>query len=70
MNPDILGQGWAILHSSGHNTWLVGFNAEQDDVGNNGRVNDPPAGLKQMPGYSTTKGSSECIPAWRGRRLD
>jgi len=24
------------------------------------------AGLKQMPGYSTARGSSECIPAWRG----
>jgi hypothetical protein len=45
---------------------LVGMNAEQDDVGNNAKVNDPLAQLKQALGYSTAKGSSECIPAWRG----
>ena len=27
-------------------TWLVGMNAEQDDVGNNAKVNDPLAPLK------------------------
>ena len=47
-------------------TLLVGMNAEQDDVGNNAKVNDPLAPLKTMLGYSTAKGSSECIPAWRG----
>ena len=47
-------------------TWLVGFNAEQDDVGNNARVNDPLAQLKTILGFSTAKGSTECIPAWRG----
>jgi len=47
-------------------TWLVGFNAEQDDVGNNAKVNDPLAQLKTILGYSTAKGSTECIPAWRG----
>ena len=47
-------------------TWLVGFNAEQDDVGNNPKVNDPLAPLKVALGYSTAKGSTECIPAWRG----
>ena len=47
-------------------TWLVGFNAEQDDVGNNPRVNDALAPLKQALGYSTAKGSSECVPGWRG----
>ena len=47
-------------------TWLVGFNAEQDDVGNNGKVNNPLAPLKTILGYSTAKGSTECIPAWRG----
>jgi hypothetical protein len=45
---------------------LVGMNAEQDDVGNNSKVNDPLAPLKQALGYSTAKGSTECIPAWRG----
>jgi hypothetical protein len=47
-------------------SWLVGMNAEQDDVGNNARVNDPFAGLKTALGYSTAKGSTECVPAWRG----
>ena len=47
-------------------TWLVGFNAEQDDVGNNPKVNDPLAPLKTALGYSTAKGSTECVPAWRG----
>jgi len=47
-------------------TWLVGMNAEQDDVGNNAKVNDALAPLKLALGYSTAKGSTECIPAWRG----
>jgi hypothetical protein len=47
-------------------TWLVGMNAEQDDVGNNAKVNDPLAPLKTALGYSTAKGSTECVPAWRG----
>jgi hypothetical protein len=47
-------------------TWLVGFNAEQDDVGNNPKVNDPLAGAKMLLGYGTAKGSTECVPAWRG----
>jgi hypothetical protein len=42
------------------------MNAEQDDVGNNPDVNDPLAPLKLALGYSTAKGSSECVPAWRG----
>ena len=47
-------------------TLLVGMNAEQDDVGNNAKVNDALAPLKVALGYSTAKGSTECIPAWRG----
>ncbi|MBI3154736.1 MAG: hypothetical protein HYZ20_04955 [Burkholderiales bacterium] len=47
-------------------SWLVGFNAEQDDVGNNPKVNDALAPLKMALGYSTAKGSTECIPGWRG----
>jgi len=47
-------------------SWLVGMNAEQDDVGNNARVNDPLAATKLALGYSTAKGSTECVPAWRG----
>lgn len=47
-------------------SWLVGFNAEQDDVGNNAKVNDALAPLKTALGYSTAKGTTECVPAWRG----
>jgi len=47
-------------------SWLVGMNAEQDDVGNNAKVNDALAPLKTALGYSTAKGSTECVPAWRG----
>lgn len=47
-------------------SWLVGMNAEQDDIGNNARVNDALAPLKTALGYSTAKGSTECIPGWRG----
>ena len=47
-------------------SWLVGMNAEQDDVGNNPKVNDALAPLKTALGYSTAKGSTECVPAWRG----
>jgi len=38
---------------------LVGLNAEED-------YPDPLADAKQMLGYSTAPGSSECLPAWRG----
>ena len=43
-------------------TWLVGFNAEEgfEDV------DDPLAPLKLALGYSTARGSTECVPAWRG----
>jgi hypothetical protein len=43
-------------------TWLVGFNAEEgfEDV------DDPLAPLKIALKYSTAKGSTECVPAWRG----
>ncbi len=47
-------------------TLLVGMNAEQDDVGNNAKVNDALAPLKTALGYATAKGTSECVPAWRG----
>ena len=47
-------------------SWLVGMNAEQDDLGNNPKVNDALAPLKTALGYSTAKGSTECVPAWRG----
>ncbi|MDM0110273.1 DUF6351 family protein [Variovorax sp. J22R24] len=48
-------------------TWLVGMNAEENpDGGPNPRVNDALAPLKIALGYSTAKGSTECVPAWRG----
>jgi hypothetical protein len=43
-------------------SWLVGMNAEQGFA----RVNDPFAQLKSALGYSTSPGSTECVPAWRG----
>lgn len=48
-------------------SWLVGMNAEENpDGGPNARVNDALAPLKIALGYSTAKGSTECVPAWRG----
>ncbi|MBS0455509.1 MAG: hypothetical protein JSS14_29765 [Proteobacteria bacterium] len=48
-------------------TWLVGMNAEENpDGGPNPKVNDALAPLKKALGYSTAKGSTECVPAWRG----
>jgi hypothetical protein len=63
---DATDRGNAKWRTTKNRTWLVGFNAEQDDVGNNAKVNDPLAPLKVALGYSTAKGSTECIPAWRG----
>ncbi|WP_417512609.1 DUF6351 family protein [Marinobacter sp.] len=40
-------------------SWLVGLNATDAYA-------DPFAGAKQMLGYSTAPGMTECIPAWRG----
>ncbi len=48
-------------------TWLVGMNAEENPAGGpNTKVNDALAPLKLALGYSTAKGSTECVPAWRG----
>ncbi|MGR4869275.1 DUF6351 family protein [Variovorax sp. LARHSF232] len=48
-------------------SWLVGMNAEENPEGGpNPRVNDALAPLKTALGYSTAKGSTECVPAWRG----
>lgn len=48
-------------------SWLVGMNAEENpDGGPNTRVNDALAPLKIALGYSTAKGTTECVPAWRG----
>lgn len=60
---DRLNPKWRVTKQR---SWLVGMNAEQDDVGNNAKVNDALAPLKTALGYSTAKGSSECIPGWRG----
>ena len=43
-------------------SWLVGMNAEEGFA----KVDDPLAPLKTALGYSTAKGSTECVPAWRG----
>jgi hypothetical protein len=63
---DATDRGNAKWRTTKNRTWLVGMNAEQDDVGNNKKVNDPLAPLKTALGYSTAKGSTECVPAWRG----
>jgi hypothetical protein len=63
---DATDRGNAKWRVTKNRTWLVGMNAEQDDVGNNAKVNDALAPLKVALGYSTAKGSTECIPAWRG----
>jgi hypothetical protein len=46
-------------HTTENRIWLVGLNATDDRP-------DPFAGAKQMLGYGTAPGSTECIPAWRG----
>lgn len=43
-------------------TLLVGMNAEEGFA----KVDDALAPLKTALGYATAKGSSECVPAWRG----
>lgn len=63
---DATDRGNAKWRVTKNRTWLVGMNAEQDDVGNNPKVNDPLAPLKVALGYGTAKGSTECVPAWRG----
>lgn len=49
-------------------TWLVGMNGEETPAGQTdvAKVNDPLAAAKTMLGYSTARGSSECVKAWRG----
>jgi hypothetical protein len=49
-------------------SWLVGMNAEETPVGQTdvAGVNDPLAALKTALGYSTARGSTECIKSWRG----
>ena len=63
---DATDRGNAKWRTTKNRSWLVGMNAEQDDVGNNPKVNDALAPLKVALGYSTAKGSTECVPAWRG----
>lgn len=43
-------------------TWLVGMNAEEGFAA----VNDPLFDLKRAFGFASARGSTECIPAWRG----
>lgn len=46
-------------HDTKNRSWLVGLNAEDDYA-------DPLAPAKNLLGYGTAPGSTECIPAWRG----
>lgn len=43
-------------------SWLVGMNAEEGFA----KVDDALAPLKTALGYSSARGSTECIPGWRG----
>ncbi|WP_166253428.1 DUF6351 family protein [Marinobacter salicampi] len=45
--------------TTANRSWLVGLNS-------NDRYPDPFAAAKQLLGYSTAPGMTECIPAWRG----
>src|SRR5450759_2001976 len=49
-------------------TWLVGMNAEETPVGQTdvAGVNNPLAALQTALGYSSARGSTECIKSWRG----
>lgn len=49
-------------------TLLQGFNAEETPAGQTdvAKVNDPLGDLKTLLGYSTARGSSECVKSWRG----
>lgn len=56
---DVTDKGNAKWQTTENRTWLVGLNATDD-------YPDPFAGAKQMLGFSTAPGMTECIPAWRG----
>ncbi len=47
---------------------LAGMNGEETPAGQTdvAKVNDPLADLKPLLGYSTARGSNECVKAWRG----
>lgn len=54
-----LSRGNPKWQTTSNRSWLVGLNS-------NDRYPDPFAQIKQMLGYSTAPGMTECIPAWRG----
>lgn len=56
---DATDRGNAKWQVTANRSWLVGLNATD-------AYPDPFAGAKQMLGYSTAPGMTECIPAWRG----
>ncbi|MDO6824246.1 DUF6351 family protein [Marinobacter sp. 1_MG-2023] len=56
---DVTDKNNAKWQTTTNRSWLVGLNATDD-------YPDPLAGAKQMLGYSTAPGMTECIPAWRG----
>ncbi|MBC7182897.1 MAG: hypothetical protein H5U30_04895, partial [Marinobacter sp.] len=56
---DATDRGNPKWQTTSNRSWLVGLNS-------NDRYPDPFAQIKQMLGYSTAPGMTECIPAWRG----
>lgn len=56
---DVTDKGNAKWQTTTNRSWLVGLNATDAYA-------DPLADAKQMLGYSTAPGMTECIPAWRG----
>lgn len=56
---DVTDKGNTKWQTTTNRSWLVGLNATDD-------YPDPFAGAKQMLGFSTAPGMTECIPAWRG----
>lgn len=56
---DATDKGNAKWQTTTNRSWLVGLNATDTYA-------DPFAGAKQMLGFGTAPGMTECIPAWRG----
>jgi len=56
---DATDRGNPKWQTTSNRSWLVGLNS-------NDQYPDPFAQIKQMLGYSTAPGMTECIPAWRG----
>jgi len=65
---DVTDKSNAKWRTTKNRSWLVGMNAEETPAGQTdvAKVNDPLADAKTMLGYSTARGSTECVKSWRG----